>query len=1224
MMTEESSTRSGPSRVEGLLHDTFPGANLTDGLREAASRVESALQNGAPGPSLLNGLQPGAMALLLAAWQTQDRRTGLVVAPDRDTASQLADDLEVWLGPGNVTYLPQQEVLAFDHNSPEPALVGDVLLGMLRLQERNPGLVVTSLYGVRERIMAPGALDRATLRLKVDQRLDMDELARLLVQRGYRPAGMVAQVGDFARRGGLLDIFAPGSEPLRVEFFDDEIISVRHFDVETQRTTARLEETLVLPVSMMFLDEEAVLSCLARAEEALTSQTGATDEDFLSDLEARLEDRLVDNGLEAFQPWLGPTATVLDYLPEEIPVFWVDPVRLKAQADLLESELPRLRNARLSKEPVLPAVEELVLPLDRLPALARHQVYLADSWIKGDAEGRWLDQEPVAAVAFQTAGQELLGGDVLQLKQDLLRREQDGQVVLLLCDNQGQAGRLSELLDETEGEPVACLPRAAGLSAGFSWPAAGVAVITDHEFFQRYRRPTKVRHRRSALVKERASLKPGEYVVHLEYGIGHYKGLRVITVESVERECLLIEYAEGGKVYVPVDNIDQVERYSSDQGSSPPLAKLGSGSWLKVKGRARKAIKAMAAELIELYAARQARPGHAFKQDTPLQRALEESFLFDETPDQLTAIADTKRDMENNQPMDRLVCGDVGFGKTEVAIRAAFKAVDGGKQVAVLCPTTLLAGQHGETFAERFRDFPVRVETLSRFQSPAEAKHLLADCAAGKVDVLIGTHRLLSRDVRFKDLGLLVVDEEQRFGVRHKERIKEIKRQVDVMTLSATPIPRTLYLALMGARDMSLINTPPRDRQPIHTELCTFDKQTLVEAVLREMHRGGQVFFVHNRVQTIEGMAKLIKDLLPNVRVAWAHGQMKEDRLEGIMRKFLDHEYDVLVATAIIESGLDMPRVNTIIIDRADRFGLAQLYQLRGRVGRSSHRAFAYLMTPPGERLTNDARRRLAALEEFQALGSGYHIAMRDLEIRGAGNLLGEEQHGHMEAIGFDLYCRLLEETVLELKGGGGVAPLDVKVDLRMSAYLPDAYVGDPQQKMDLYRRLARLRKLGACRRIKDEFKDRYGPLPPAVENLIAIQELKIMAGALGVEEIKGGRNGLDFFFAGGKEPGPTIIQGLMGSGESGREPSPRAGDKFRKGLKFRAVDQFIMSVPAEREDFLGVSVAILTRVAELKRRTAAAPSGNSARPGPNTEPGESVRKPVQKPVHRKKVEPKE
>jgi len=1165
---EQACTTPAESPIQGLLSAALKDHVAGEGLFEAVAGVESALRERQDGPFLLSGLHGGAGALLLAAWQAQSGRTGLVVTADRQSADQLADDLEVWLGPEVVVHLPQQEVLAFDHNSPEPALVGDFLNGLNRLKAGGDFLVVTSISGLRQKIIAPGTLERGTIRLKSGQRVEMDDLCSRLAHRGYRPAGMVAKVGDFARRGGLLDIFTPGTEPLRIEFFDDEIVSVRRFDVETQRTTARGEEVEILPVSHLLLDDDAVLNCLAQVEMAQADPDAEIDPDFIHDLEARLDDRLADDGLEAYLPWVGPVATVADYMPEGATVFWLDPVRLKEQSELLDAEIPRMHEGRLEREPILPAVADLVAPVSEMALPRLQHVYVAGAWIAGDTGGRWLERNPVGQITFGTTGQELRGGDVARLRADLAARESQGQAVLLTCDNRGQADRLLELLDDANGDPPATRPLVGSLSAGFVWPETNLACLTDHEFFERYRRPTRVRHRSSGLVKERASLVAGEYVVHLEYGIGRYRGLEVITVQGAERECLRVEYAESGMVYVPVENIDQVERYSSDQGANPPLAKLGSGSWLKVKGKARKAIRAMAADLIELYATRAARPGFAFSADSHLQRALEESFLFEETPDQLTAIADTKRDMEDPQPMDRLVCGDVGFGKTEVAIRAAFKAVDAGKQVAVLCPTTLLAQQHGETFGERFRDFPVRIETLSRFRSPAEQKDILARCGAGQVDVLVGTHRLLSRDVKFKDLGLLVVDEEQRFGVKHKERLKELRKLVDVMTLSATPIPRTLYLALMGARDMSLINTPPRDRLPIHTELSTFSKKILVEAVLRELHRGGQVFYVHNRVQTIEGTAQLIRELLPNVRVAWAHGQMQEEKLEHIMIDFLAHKFDVLVTTAIIESGLDMPRVNTIIIDRADRFGLAQLYQLRGRVGRSNQRAFAYLMTPPGERLTAEARRRLAALEEFQALGSGYHIAMRDLEIRGAGNLLGDEQHGHMEAIGFDLYCRLLEETVAELQGGGGVAPLDVKVELRVSAYLPDDYVGDPQQKMDLYRRVARTRKAAGCLRLRDEFRDRYGLLPPPVENLLNIQSLRIRAGALGIDEIKGNRQGLDFFFAGGQEPSPLIIQGLLDSGP--------------EGLQFKAVEQFIMKVPAAREDHLVVASVMLDRLAEL------------------------------------------
>jgi len=1154
-------------KPEGLLRAAFPQPGSGEGLPGVVSRVRSALESPSPGPLLLTGLHAGSRPLMLAGWFADADRTGLVVTSDNESAGQLADDLEIWLGPDRVIHLPQQEVLAFDRNSPEPALIGDFLTGLDRLTQGGRHLVVTSIYTLRQRILAPEILARAVLELEIGQTVDLDGLCLQLSQRGYRPAGMVAKVGDYARRGGLLDIFTPADEPLRIEFFDDGIESIRQFDVETQRTVRKVESARVLPVSHLLLDDDAIISCLGHVEKIIAD--GGVDGDFLHDLEGRIEDRLADDGLESFLPWLQPVATVTDYLPPGTPVFWMDPHRLKEQSDLLDTELPRLRKGRLDKDPALPRIEELVAPEKELTEAGLRHVFVAGSWITGDRQALWLESEPAETLVFQSTGQQLRGGNVAQLREDLVAREQEGQTVLLLCDNKGQADRLADLLDDTDDVPPVTRPLVGSLSAGFVWPEAGLACLTDHEFFERYQRPTRVRHRSSGLVKERASLVPGEFVVHLEYGISRYRGLEVITVQGGERECLVLEYADEGKVYVPVENIDQVERYSSDQGANPPLAKLGSGSWLKVKGRASKAIRAMAAELIELYAARKARPGFSFPADTPLQKALEESFLYEETPDQVKAIADAKEDMEGPEPMDRLVCGDVGFGKTEVAIRAAFKAVTSGKQVAVLCPTTLLAQQHGETFGERFRDFPVHVETISRFRTAAEQKGILERCAAGRVDVLVGTHRLLSRDVKFKDLGLLVVDEEQRFGVRHKERIKELKRQVDVMTLSATPIPRTLYLALMGARDMSLINTPPRDRLPIHTELCTFDKKVLVEAILRELHRGGQVFFVHNRVQTIEGTAKLIRDLLPNVRVAWAHGQMQEEKLETIMTRFLKHEFDVLVATAIIESGLDMPRVNTIIIDRADRFGLAQLYQLRGRVGRSNHRAFAYLMTPPGEKLTNEARRRLAALEEFQALGSGYHIAMRDLEIRGAGNLLGEEQHGHMEAIGFDLYCRLLEETVGELQGGGGVAPLEVKTEFRVSAYLPDDYVGDPQQKMDLYRRIARLRKTGACDRMRDEFRDRYGLLPAPVENLLAIQRLRIMAGALGIEEIKGSRQGVDFFFAGGQEPPPTIIQGLMESGP--------------KGLQFKAVDQFIMKVPATREEHLVVASVMLERLSELR-----------------------------------------
>ena len=1167
--------------MNGLLGRLVPEEVLAGGVATVTSALERVAADPRH-PPVVSGLVGAADALLLAAWFRRAGRPALVVAPTRDAALRLADDLEAWLGHESVVYLPQQEVMVFDRNSPAPELVGGMLSGLDRLRRDGPLLAVTSLYGLRQRVIHPDRLAASVIEVARGDRRDRDEFCEALARRGYTATGMVARTGDFARRGGLIDVFAPGELPLRLEFFDDEIVSLRHFDADSQRSRGECERARMLPVSHLILDDDAELAALGRVEEAALAGEMTADE--RADLDARIEERVHSAGLEAFLPLFGRTSALTDHLPADCAIFWSDPVQLGAQRELQDDETPRVREARLRHDPWLPEIEELLLAEADLAALDRPQVLLAPSWIAGDAEARWLGREAGPVTACGTRSPGVKGGDVGRLRDALLELEGQGQRVALLCANRGQADRLGELIDEAGEPPPMTVPAVGYVSGGFLWPDAGIACITEHEFFERYRRPVRPRFRGAGVVKDTGTLHPGEYVVHIEYGIALYRGLRRIPVEGSERECLLLEYAGDDRVYVPVEKIDLVERYSTDRDARPELSRLGGRAWARVTSKARKAIRAMAAELIDLYASRQVRSGHAFPPDGPLHRALAESFLFEETPDQRKAIAEVARDMESERPMDRLICGDVGYGKTEVAMRAAFKAVTEGRQVAVLCPTTLLASQHGATFAERFRDFPVRVRTLSRFLSPRDQKALLKQAAAGEVDVLIGTHRLFSRDVKLANLGLLVVDEEHRFGVRHKERIKELRSQVDVLTLSATPIPRTLYLALMGARDMSLINTPPRDRLPIQTELCAFSEEVLREAVMRELHRGGQVFFVHNRIETIEGMAALVRKLLPNVRVCVAHGRLKEDELEKVMGGFLEQEYDVLVTTVIIESGLDMPRVNTIIIDRADRFGLAQLYQLRGRVGRSNQRAFAYLMTPPGEALTLDARRRLAALEEFQALGSGYHIAMRDLEIRGAGNLLGEEQHGHMEAIGFDLYCRLLEEAAAEIRGGVAAARLDVKVDLRLPAFLPDEYIGDPEQKMYLYQRLSRLRDDPSFGRLREEIHDRYGPLPGPVENLVAVYRIRLLASRNGVAEIRAGAKNLSFFFAGGQEPPAPIIRGLMGTGP--------------KGLMFKAVDQLIMMVPAGREDLPAAAFAMLDLLDRLREREAAGEAGAAAPAG--------------------------
>ncbi|MBA4378661.1 MAG: transcription-repair coupling factor [Gemmatimonas sp.] len=1163
MMTHDSDTAAG--LLDGPLAGAVPPGRLDAPVAAFAAALAASRDDPARLP-VLSGLHGSSASLLLAHWFRRERRAALVVAPSRDAALRLADDLEAWLGPGDVVYLPQQEVLVYDRQSPDAELVGALMAGLARLGAGAPALAVTSLYGLRQRGLSPSRLAAATLALAVGGRHDREAFCARLGELGYAGVGLVARTGEYARRGALIDLFPPGDHPLRVEFFDDEIVSLRTFDPSTQRTLAMLERIDVLPVSHLVLDDEAVLEAQLRVEQ-LVEDGDLADDDRL-DLDARLEERVHAAGLEAFLPLFGATALLTDHLPPDACLIWSDPAALAAQSELLDEEIPRLRETRLRHDPWLPDTAELVAPAGELAALTLPQAALSGGWV-GDDPVRWLERDAVETARFDTHRPGLRGGDVARLAAALSAWEREGRFAGVLCDNQGQASRLAELLLEQDGALPAAMPVVGRLAEGFLWPAAGLALVTDHEFFDRYQRPARARFRGGAVVKDSGNLQAGEYVVHVEYGIGLYRGLRRITVQDAERECLLLEYAAGDKVYVPVEKIGLVERFSSDRAAAPELSRLGTASWARVTKKARKAIQAMAAELLNLYAARQSLPGFAFPSDGDLLRSLEESFLHEETRDQLTAIADVKHDMERAQPMDRLVCGDVGYGKTEVAMRAAFKAVEAGRQAAVLCPTTLLAHQHGETFAERYRDFPARVAVLSRFQSPREQREVVRRAREGELDVLIGTHRLLSRDVRFQRLGLLVIDEEHRFGVRHKERLKQLRKEVDVLTLSATPIPRTLYLSLMGARDMSLITTPPRDRLPIHTEICAYSEEVLQEAVLRELHRGGQVFFVHNRVETIQATAAKVRELLPSVRVCVAHGQMDEEALERVMAAFLAQEFDVLVTTTIIESGLDMPRVNTIVIDRADRFGLAQLYQIRGRVGRSSQRAFAYLMTPPGEALSQDARRRLSALQEFQALGSGYHIAMRDLEIRGAGNILGQEQHGHLEAIGFDLYCRLLDEAVSELRGDGRATALDVKIDLKLPAYLPDDYIGDPEQKMDLYRRLVRIADDRGFRLVADEIRDRYGPPPPPVANLLQIGRIRALAARNGVEEIRVGRRELSLFFAGGREPSPLILRGLMGTGP--------------KGLMFRAVDQLELKIPATRDDAPAAAYHILDLIDRLR-----------------------------------------
>jgi transcription-repair coupling factor (superfamily II helicase) len=723
-------------------------------------------------------------------------------------------------------------------------------------------------------------------------------------------------------------------------------------------------------------------------------------------------------------------------------------------------------------------------------------------------------------ISFGSRRQEQLGGALNLLRRELAALGGEDYRAFILCENEGQRERLEEILQtvETAGtvEP-AVSPHASllvgTLAQGFVFPQARVAVFTDHEVFgrQRFRRRYR-RFARGTPIRDYLSLTPGDCVVHIRFGIGRYQGLTRLAVDGKDRDCLQVVYRDGDKLYVPLEEMKQVERYLAKEGHVPVLSRLGGTGWEQIKSRARKAVQAMARELLALYASRQAMQGFKYSSDTPWQKALEASFPYEETEDQLESTGAIKADMESERPMDRLLCGDVGFGKTEVAIRAAFKAVMDGKQVAILVPTTVLAEQHFHTFRERFKEFPVRVEMLSRFREPGAQKQVAKALGAGQVDVVIGTHRLLSRDIRFKDLGLLVVDEEQRFGVLHKERLKGLTQNegnwsagtpVDVLTMTATPIPRTLHFSLAGARDLSIIEDPPRDRLSVVTRVAPWDERLIVEAVLKEADRGGQVFFLHNRVESIEAMRAYLARILPGIRIAVAHGQMEERTLEKTMSDFVNRRHDLLLATTIIESGLDMPNVNTMVVNRADKFGLAQLYQLRGRVGRSSRRAYCYLLIPAGGKVTTEARKRLAVIEELSELGSGFRLALRDLEIRGAGNLLGAQQHGHMLAVGFDLYCKLLEETVRETKGlPDREEALEPVVQVDWDAYLAEDYVPDSEERVALYRRLAAMRSLAELGELRAELVDRFGPVPEAGVSLLSIVELRLLGQAAGLEKI--------------------------------------------------------------------------------------------------------------------------
>jgi transcription-repair coupling factor (superfamily II helicase) len=968
--------------------------------------------------------------------------------------------------------------------------------------ERLPEVLVAPVRSLLQRL-GPHVEDVEPVVIRKGDQIDPEQLVAGLVQMGYRREYQVEHRGELAVRGSIVDVFpATDDTPVRLDLWGDEVDRLSEFAVADQRSSGERQEVEIFGCRELLPTEDV----RQRAEALIGAQPWGR-----SNWE-RLSQGLTFDGMESWLPWLTADEHLLvDLLPDGALVLLLEPRRMRDRAaELLdeERELAATLAQTWGAADVHAEFPRLHLPFDRLLAHTGAAVYSVTAAPEGP------DTETVAATGWDP-----VVGDGERLMGQLRQLKAEGYRIVVCAEGRGSGDRLTALLSEhgldpdpvpTHLEDPGIRVTAQPLERGFLYPAVKLAVLAESDITGRRRAHRRPRKRARAAEAYFDDLSAGAYVVHYQHGLGRFGGMVRRAIAGVERDYLLLEYKSGDKLYVPSDQVDLLRPYTG--GEAPALSRLNGAEWQRTKSRVRAAVREIAQELVVLYQKRINAPGHPFPTDTPWQHELEEAFPYQETPDQLKAIEDVKVDMEADAPMDRLVCGDVGFGKTEVAIRAAFKAVQDGKQAAVLVPTTLLASQHLQTFGDRFAGYPIRVEMLSRFLTPGQAKQVVDGLATGEVDVVIGTHRLLSGDIRFKDLGLLVVDEEQRFGVTHKEAIKQLRTDVDVLTLTATPIPRTLEMSLTGIRDLTLLHTPPAERQPILTYVGEYDERAVAEAVRRELLREGQVFYVHNRVADIEKVAAEVRALVPEARVVVAHGQMDEGTLERVVLDFSEGAYDVMVCTTIIESGIDMPTVNTLVVDRADRLGLGQLHQLRGRVGRAGQRAYAYLLYPPDQALSEEAYERLRTIGEHTELGAGFRIAMRDLEIRGAGNLLGGDQSGHIAAVGYDLYVQMVSEAVAELKGEPLKEPAEIKLDLPVTANLPADYVSREDLRLEAYRRLATVTTHAGVDDIESEWLDRYGPVPAPAQALLRIGHLRAECARLGIREVavvKGSGGGL-------------------------------------------------------------------------------------------------------------------
>lgn len=1040
---------------------------------------------------LLSGLKDSARSFFIAALVSKEeiKKSYLIITDSQENALKIYQDLDTFLNNSqnkeeNIFLFPSSDVLPYEDISSDPQIIQQRINILKHLsmsgQDKKRIILITDIKALLPKLASPQKFRKTSWKLKVGDVLKKEDFLKIILDQNYRSVEIVEEKGQFNSRGGLIDFFPVTSEnPLRLELFGDQIESIRYFNLNTQRSILKLADYTLLPSRELTVD-------------------GSSNDNY---------------------------STLFDYLPEDLIVLQNEPELIQEKAEEFLEEVEDIyQKIEKNKKELIFSPSSYFITNSEICHKLKYKNMINLSYLPEENKGSISanqEEKKEYISEFILDGQEISSyfGNLDLFSKDLEKWQKEKQHIIILVRNEGRAQRLGEILEERGVERFSTgrLEEYTALQSkstifisygylnyGFRLPYLKAIFITDQEIFgkERNKRYQLTRHK-SEPFSTAMDISSGDYIVHLDHGIGIYNGMVNLTVKGVKQDYLLIEYAQGDKLYVPVDQLNLVHKYIGIKDKTPKIYRLGGVSWGKAKGKAKRSIQKLAQELYNLYVARKEIRGFAFSKDNNWQQELEMSFPYEETYDQLQALSEVKADMEVVKPMERLVCGDVGYGKTEIAIRAAFKAVLDGKQVAILAPTTILVQQHYDNFRERMSPFPINIDMLSRFRTKQEQKKVIEGLEEGKVDIIIGTHRLIQSDIRFKDLGLLIVDEEQRFGVLHKERIKKLKESIDSLTLTATPIPRTLHMSLIGVRDLSVINTPPEDRFPIATYICRRDDKVIVEAIRRELDREGQIFFVHNRVRSIQKIARDLNQLFPQARIGIAHGQMAEEQLEDIMIDFLEKKYDILVCTTIIEIGLDIPNVNTIIIDDAHKFGLSQLYQLRGRVGRTDRRAYAYFFYPSYRSISNTAKKRLQAIKEFSELGSGFKLAMRDLEIRGAGNLLGKEQHGSVGEVGFNLYCRLLEEAIKELReekeGKEKEIEITPVIDVKIDAYIPGGYIPDLKQRVLIYKKLADIKDLEGLERTKEELKDRYGIYPREVRNLLEIIYLKIFLRKLGI-----------------------------------------------------------------------------------------------------------------------------